>query len=368
MKILYVAPKYDYGKPERGFSFEHYNFFDTLFNMGNDIVYFDYMDLLKRVGRTRMNELLLETVHAEKPELMFVFLFEYELDPKVISRISNLCKAVTINWFADDHWRFDNFSRYWAPCFNWVVTTDAAAVPKYHSIGIRNVILSQWACNHFLYKNLKLQPSYDVSFIGQAYGNRREVVKSVERAGVPVLARGQGWDAGRATQDEMIQIINRSRINLNMANASVNYGGGWVRLLDKYALYNPLLKRIWRRARSLVPSSSARRQPIFQIKGRNFEVPGCGGFFLTDYVKGLEEFYQPDGDIVCYRSTDELIEKIHYYLSHEEERNRIASNGYKVTMERHTYVHRFNHLFREMGLECRYSLDPKNGSLTEVSA
>ena len=28
MKILYVAMKYDYGNPKRGYSFEHYNFFD----------------------------------------------------------------------------------------------------------------------------------------------------------------------------------------------------------------------------------------------------------------------------------------------------------------------------------------------------
>lgn len=367
MKILYVAPKFDYGIRERGFSFEHYNFFDTLFNMGNEIVYFDYIDILKKIGQTRMNNLLLETFEKEKPELMFVFLFEYELDPKIISRISNSGKVITINWFADDHWRFDNYSRYWAPYFNWVVTTDFEAVPKYHSLGIQKVILSQWACNHFLYKNLRLEASYDVSFMGQAYGNRREIIKSVETAGIPVLVRGQGWKSGRTTQDQMIEIINRSRINLNIANASVKYTSGLVKTFDKYALYNPILKRVWRKVRSLIPSGSSKSQPIFQIKGRNFEVPGCGGFFLTDYVKGLEEFYLPDEEIVCYRSTTELIEKIHYYLRHEELRNRIASNGFRATMEKHTYVHRFNHLFNKMGLECVYSLVQKVGQVIDVS-
>ena len=314
-----------------------------------------------------MNELLLETVLAEKPELMFVFLFEYELDPKIISKISNLHKTVTVNWFADDHWRFDNYSCFWAPHFNWVVTTDFEAVLKYHSIGVQSVILSQWACNHFLYKNLGLEAFYDVSFMGQAYGNRREIIKSIENAGIPILVRGQGWESGRATQDQMIKIINQSRINLNIANASVKYTSGWVKLFDKHALYNPVLKRAWRKVRSLIPSGSVKSRPIFQIKGRNFEVPGCGGFFLTDYVKGLEDFYTPDEDIVCYRSTEELVEKIHYYLSHEELRKKVASNGFKTTMEKHTYVHRFNHLFRKMGLECDYSLDQKTGQLLEVS-
>ena len=168
-----------------------------------------------------MNELLLETVHAENPELMFVFLFEYELDPKIISKISGLHKVVTVNWFADDHWRFNNFSRYWAPHFNWVVTTDFEVVPKYHSIGILNVDLSQWACNHFLYKKLGLEASYDVSFMGQAYGNRKPIIQTIETAGFKVETRGRGWPAGRVTQDEMIDIFNRSRINLNLANASI---------------------------------------------------------------------------------------------------------------------------------------------------
>lgn len=367
MKILYVAPKYDYGKYKRGFSFEHYNFLDTLYNTGNDIVYFDYMDILKKMGKARMNNLLLETVRAEKPELMFVFLFEYELEPKAISQISKSGKVITVNWFADDHWRFDNYSRYWAPHFNWVVTTDFQAVSKYHSTGYQNVVLSQWACNHFLYRNLEFDPLYDVSFIGQAYGNRQTIIETIEKAGINVLTRGQGWASGRASQDEMIEIINRSRINLNLANASVQYTADWVRFIDRYALYTPGVKRIWRMARSLVTSSSARAQPIFQIKGRNFEIPGCGGFLITDYVKGLEEFYQPDKDIVCYNTVDELVKKIRYYLENEDLRRQIASNGLKTTLERHTYVHRFNQVFQKMGFDCNYSLDQEPGRCIEIS-
>ena len=45
MKILYIAMKYDYGDPQRGFSFEHYNFYDSLIKMNNgsnEIVYFSF--------------------------------------------------------------------------------------------------------------------------------------------------------------------------------------------------------------------------------------------------------------------------------------------------------------------------------------
>jgi spore maturation protein CgeB len=367
MKIMYVAPKYDYGKYERGLSFEHYNFFDSLYNMGNDIVYFDYMDILRKVGKKQMNSLLVETVETEKPELMFVFLFEYELNPKLISQISRSGKVITLNWFADDHWRFENYSRFWAPHFNWITTTDSEAIPKYYSIGYPNVIHSQWACNHYLYKKLELSPLYDVSFIGQAYGNRRRIIEAIQRTGIKVLTRGQGWASGKVSHEEMVEIFNRSRINLNLANASVQPASAWMRSIDRYALYAPGMKHVWRKTRSLLSSNSAKAQPISQIKGRNFEVPGCGGFLITDYVKGLEAYYRPDRDIVCYSTVEDLVEKIQYYLVQDDLRNEIAHHGWRISLERHTYVHRFNEIFGKLGLRNNYLLDHNPGSCREVS-
>ena len=57
----------------------------------------------------------------------------------------------TVNWFTDDHWRFDRFSRHFAPAFDWSITTDRDSLPKYEAIGYENVILSQWACNGYAY-------------------------------------------------------------------------------------------------------------------------------------------------------------------------------------------------------------------------
>ena len=55
MRILYVALKYDYGKLEQGYSFEHHNFYHSLLHMGHDILYFDFMTLMQEHGRESMN-------------------------------------------------------------------------------------------------------------------------------------------------------------------------------------------------------------------------------------------------------------------------------------------------------------------------
>ncbi len=53
----------------------------------------------------------------------------------------------------------------------------------------------------------------------------------------------------------------------------------------------------------------------------------AGGFVLCYYVKGMERVFK-DYVVYCYSEKD-CIEKIKYYLEHEEERKRLAQRGYE---------------------------------------
>jgi spore maturation protein CgeB len=376
MRILYAAMKYDYGRPEQGFGFEHYNFYDSLRNMGHDILYFDYMTLMQKHGRDQMNRRLLEVGRSEKPDLMVSILFKDELDPLVLRELKT--NIPTLNWFCDDHWRFDNYSCRWAPCFTWVVTTAASALPKYAALGYRNVIKSQWACNHSLYRKLDLPLRYDVTFVGQPHGNRRQIIQALRNAGIRVHVWGGGWESGRISQDEMIRVFNQSRINLNLANASMPVNGAAApvenvtvapsgrmrtrisRTLDKIPFGSHLkaVGKAWLRTTADTASVSGGGTATEisgvcyseQIKGRNFEVPGCGGFVLTGRADNLEQYYENGKEVVFFDDRDDLIEKIRYYLKHESERAAIAQAGYNRTLREHTYTLRFNDIFRQMGM------------------
>jgi spore maturation protein CgeB len=312
--------KWDYGDPKRGLSFEHTNFYDCLVHMGHEVSHFDFMALLREHGRDRMNQMMEQRVCSEKPELLFCILYGDELDMGTMRRITE-SGVTTFNWFCDDHWRFQNFSRRWAPCFKWVSTTDSRAVTQYHRLGYHNVLKTQWACNHFSYRKLSLPLKYDVTFVGQAHGNRRSVIKKLQKAGIAVSVWGEGWPNGRLSQQEMIAVFNQSRINLNLSNA-------------------------YRRGKLF--AFGHRRD---QIKGRNFEIPGCGGFQLSGAADNLEEYFRPSEEIAIFRDTDELVDKIRYYLNREAERARIAQAGYERTRREHTYEKRFNELFAAMGLQ-----------------
>jgi len=368
MRILYVAMKYDYGRRNQGPSFEHYNFHHSLLHMGHDIVYFDFMTLMQEHGRTWMNTRLLEVAKAENPDLMFTVLFTDELDHAVLRKLTEEAGLLTMNWFCDDHWRFEQYSRRWAPCFRWVITTAESALPKYAQIGYHNVIKSQWACNTFLYRRMDLPLEYDVTFIGQPYGQRRKVIEQLRHAGINVRTWGQGWDSGKASQDEMIRIFNTSRINLNLTAA---YGANSadnseVASSGRHPLWRLLEYIPFRTARKESTTGCAQSsttstpdQPTAselagcsteQIKGRNFEVPGTGGFLLTQSAAHLEDYYELGREVDSFHSIDEMIEKVRYYLLHEEERTAIAEAGYRRTLRDHTYQQRFKDIFAQVGL------------------
>lgn len=73
---------------------------------------------------------------------------------------------------------------------------------------------------------------------------------------------------------------------------------------------------------------------------RVFDVMSVGGFVLTNWQEEIPELFVEDEEIVTYKTPEELIDKVDYYLRHENERNRIGMNGYQKIRAQHTYEHR----------------------------
>ena len=69
---------------------------------------------------------------------------------------------------------------------------------------------------------------------------------------------------------------------------------------------------------------------------RIWDVLGCGGFLLTNFQAEIPSYFKHKEDLVCCESIEELVELAGYYLKHEEERRRIAENGYRKVCSFHT--------------------------------
>jgi len=77
---------------------------------------------------------------------------------------------------------------------------------------------------------------------------------------------------------------------------------------------------------------------------RLYEATGVGTLLVTDEGKNLPDLFDPGREVVTYSDADDLVEKIRYYLEHEEERAAIARAGQERTLRDHTYAVRMREL------------------------
>jgi hypothetical protein len=84
---------------------------------------------------------------------------------------------------------------------------------------------------------------------------------------------------------------------------------------------------------------------------RLFESTGRGAFTIFPYIKGLEDLFEIDKEIVTYEFENfaELRRKIDHYLNNDEEREAIRRAGHERTKRDHTYLKRWETILATVG-------------------
>jgi spore maturation protein CgeB len=75
---------------------------------------------------------------------------------------------------------------------------------------------------------------------------------------------------------------------------------------------------------------------------RLFDLPGNGVMQISDGGDYLASFFRVGDEIIGYRTADELVDRIRFYLARNEERLRIARNGYRRVLADHRIRHRLH--------------------------
>lgn len=328
MKIIYVDMKYDYGDPKRGLSpIGNKGFYEVFKSLGHEVQSFYFDEYLNDLDSLQKN--LIEFVDAQKPDMIYFMLYTDQFYPETLLKLKS--KYITVSWFGDDHFRFDNFTYKYAPLFSYCVTTDHFSISKYKKIGVENIILSQWAAlNVPIDDESDLPYQYEISFVGGFHPVRKWIIDEFRKAGLRVEAFGFKWPHGSVSLEKMIQIFKTSKINLNLTN-SVN--------LDLRFLFNGPTNLL----RSFISAKN-----VSQIKARSFEIPYYGGFQLTGYVPMLEDYYSIGKEVACYSEVSEAISLAKYYLENDELRENIKKAGVQKARQNHTYKHRHQEVFKKI--------------------
>lgn len=83
---------------------------------------------------------------------------------------------------------------------------------------------------------------------------------------------------------------------------------------------------------------------------RAFDIMGAGGFLLSNYQEEFMDYYENGTDMVIYESMEDAVEKIQFYLKHEDIRRKIAENGRRKTLEEHSLQECMAKIFEVAGI------------------
>ena len=356
MKILAAFFQYDYGDKTRGESLERNSIVPSL-GTYCEVVPFWLEDHGYPAEKRRLQVELLKQAEETDPDFILFVLMRDEIDTDTLVSLGKHWK--TANWFVDDLWRFDNFSSKMALFFSHIITIDKYSVPGYSKLGCKNVFHTQWGSIH---EQLEVQPStfaYGVSFVGSWTCVRGWYVQVLRDAGISVDCFGSGWSRGRVQFQEMRIIAQSSKISLNLSNSQPSDVNFLIYLAQQLFLrlfglgtsqgtYFSSLLNVLRGISNYIRSPKR----VETIKARNFEIPASGGFQLSYFCIGIEEYFSPGHEIALFSAPWELAKLTKYYLDQETERERIRMAGNRRASE-YTYDRRFKDLVEWLKHESR---------------
>jgi Glycosyl transferases group 1 len=120
----------------------------------------------------------------------------------------------------------------------------------------------------------------------------------------------------------------------------------WLTSLSKYysirveQAFGSEMVKLFNRAKVIL---NIHAEDYLDTETRVFEVLGCGSFLLSEKLSKENPFVS-GSHLVEVDSFEDMVDKIHYYLQHDDEREAIAYEGYAEALHNHTYTKRAEYI------------------------
>jgi hypothetical protein len=213
-------------------------------------------------------------------------------------------------FFQDEHRPYEGRYGYcrWAKFFDLNLTSVLAMVDQYRLIGaeVRYFPEGYYFRPEFLDNRPPLQ--HELSFVGASREDRREIIEAIQRYGYRPDLFGNGW------HDEKIEEFPWKTYRSSQISLGIGFS---------------------------TPSRAT------SLKTRDFECPGSQACYLTTYNWEICEHFEMGKEVLCYRSPDELVEMLSYFLPRPELCAKIALAGYNRAKADHTWEKRFRTVFEQ---------------------
>ncbi|THF80725.1 CgeB family protein [Cohnella fermenti] len=293
-------------------------------------------ELAERTTTMQPTDPVVPVALSERPDLVLVLDgTSFAADNVQLLRMHGIRTAL---WLTDDPY-YMNFTSAYAPLFDYVFTPERNCVSVYQQLGAAQVFNLPLGVhpNSFRPQKTRLESRGDICFIGSAYRNRLELLRAI----LPALTHrklhlsGFWWE----------------QLELPASFSGTFEPGKWMEPPETAMNYSAhRISLNIHRPPDEEHNESDLILPAVSPNPRTFEISACGTLQIVDARDDIGSYYVPGEEIVTYRSVEELLGKLDYYLTHEEERQQIAWRALLRTMRDHTYVARVARLLDSVQL------------------
>ncbi len=294
----------------------------------------DYFDLYFKLGKAGFEKQLYKIIKDNSINVAFINFVggDMTFDIEFLQKLSKL--SYMIMNFYDSELFFEPIDRYYAQL------SDLVLMPSSKEMMYNYTLLNIKAINTFslfdinLYQNIHLKKDIDISFVGDiTKKSRKEFLDFLQSKGYSVKIFGKGSKNGHICFKKMIEIFNRSKININFSDTVEKRG------FDKNSNCDF----------SAVPKIL---KYVTQLKGRSIEVALCGSFVLSQYAVGIYNMFDEDM-IDTFKTKEELFEKVDYYLKNNGKREKMAQKAYIYAKNKFDVTKAFRDIFQNIKLNDR---------------
>ncbi len=295
----------------------------------------------EKISTLLLNEI--KEAHTHKGvDIFFSYFASSYCYPEVIDEIRNM-GIMTVNWFCNASYQFYLVEDI-APHFDYCLVPEKFMLESYTAAGA-NPYHFQESANPRIYQRKVLPSEYDITFIGGRYANRFDYIRVLYNQNIDIHAFGEKWissKTGRANlPEEWLRKI------MGKLNPSFDNLHGFVSDEEMVNIFNQSKINL---GFSICGNTHLDAVPIRQVRLRDFEIPMAGGFYLSEINPELEEFFEPEKEVIFFADTKECIDKTHFYLKNENLRKEIALAAWKRAQAEHTTQKRLEDFFTAVGV------------------
>lgn len=307
-RVLFVIEKWCDYNPRCGESNSLDMLVGTLRGSGlaGQIEVFHYDEIALAVGREEMERRLWRRCREFAPNLVYYTSVHAEVNPSphFLQMLRDELGIPVAAQFYDLQGN-EGYIEGFFPYLTAAVIVDAQPPAKWKD-SLCKIVWGWSAMDGSLFYDRGGERDIPVSFFGTFWGpeNRREFISYLKENGVEVATGGGQHVALPGSQAlpkrQYAELMARSKICLNFSKWTEGSGA---------------------------PGKA-------QIKGRVFEALMSRSLLLEERNEQTPHFFEEGRDCVGFATKEELLDKVRYYLAHDEERCRIATQGWETVRER----------------------------------